>query len=136
MSNIIEVFEDKNLLARYVPGNIAWNEGLSFFSNDDEFIQFGTWVYDEGRELLAHAHNRVDRTINITQEVLFVKQGSITAHIFNSKNEHVRDINVEENDLIVLLNGGHGYTISEKDTQVLEVKNGPYLGADLDRKRL
>jgi hypothetical protein len=35
-----------------------------------------------------------------------------------------------------LLRGGHGYEILEDGTQVLEVKNGPYLGPDVDRRRL
>ena len=36
----------------------------------------------------------------------------------------------------MLLRGGHGYEILEDGTQVLEVKNGPYLGPDVDRRRL
>ena len=29
----------------------------------------------------------------------------------------------------------HGYTISEDDTTVLEIKNGPFLGADVDKTK-
>ena len=35
-----------------------------------------------------------------------------------------------------MLRGAHGYDILENGTQVLEVKNGPYVGAELDRKRI
>jgi hypothetical protein len=42
---------------------------------------------------------------------------------------------VDEGDILILLQGGHGYEILEDGTQVLEVKNGPYIGADLDRRR-
>jgi hypothetical protein len=37
---------------------------------------------------------------------------------------------------MVLLAGGHGYEILEDNTKILEVKNGPYLGASEDRKRI
>jgi hypothetical protein len=43
---------------------------------------------------------------------------------------------LERGDTIILLNGGHGYEILSDNTKVLEVKNGPYVGADKDRERL
>ena len=36
----------------------------------------------------------------------------------------------------MLLECGHGYTILSDDTKVIEIKNGPYLGADVDRRRI
>ena len=41
-----------------------------------------------------------------------------------------------EGDILILLTGGHGYEILTEGTQVLEVKNGPYVGAEADRRRL
>jgi len=37
---------------------------------------------------------------------------------------------------LILLEGGHGFFIKEDDTVILEVKNGPYLGAEMDRHRI
>jgi hypothetical protein len=65
-----------------------------------------------------------------------VRKGKIRAHVFNSKEEKIQDIDVSEGDIIVLLRGGHGYTVLEDGTQVLEVKNGPYVGPDKDRRRI
>jgi len=39
-------------------------------------------------------------------------------------------------ETLILLKGGHGYEILEDGTRVLEVKNGPYPGAEVDRRRL
>ena len=36
-------------------------------------------------------------------------------------------------DFAVLLAGGHGYEIQEDDTRIIETKNGPFLGVDLDK---
>lgn len=131
-----EVKEGDIILARHIPAAEAWKDGLQFFSQDSEFIQFGTWGYSKDKNLLAHIHNEVKREVQWTQEVIYVRQGKIRAHIFNSKEQKITDIDVNEGDIIVLLRGGHGYTVVEDGTQVLEVKNGPYVGPDKDRRRI
>lgn len=133
---IITVKEGDLLLAKYIPSEFAWKGGLNFFSADEDFIQVGTWGYDSGKNLKAHIHNHVKREVNWTQETLFVKKGRIRADIYNTKSEKLKSIQVNEGDIIVLLRGAHGYEVLEDDTQVLEIKNGPYVGADLDRRRI
>ena len=128
--------EDNLLLAKYIPADCAWNEGLSFFSDDKDFIQVGVWGYDSGKELKAHIHNEVKREVFWTQEVLFVRKGKIRADIYDTKSKKIDSIFVNEGDVIILLRGAHGYEIIENGTQVLEIKNGPYVGADLDRRRI
>ena len=135
MADIVEIKEGTMVLARHVPATVAWNDGLQFFSGDDEYIQTGTWGYGAGKQLLAHIHNEVKREVLWTQEVIFVKQGRILARIYNSQQAKVAEIEVCAGDVIILLRGGHGYDILEDGTQVLEVKNGPYVGPDLDRRR-
>jgi hypothetical protein len=135
MSEITEIKDGNVVLARLIPSSAAWAGGLSFFSHDDDFIQVGTWGYDKGKELKAHIHNDVKREIIRTQEVLFVKQGRLRANIFDSSEKKVTELVLEQGDVIALLYGGHGYDILEDGTQVLEIKNGPYVGADQDRRR-
>ena len=132
---ITEVKDKNIILARYVPEQYAWREGLNFFSNDNEFVQAGTWGYNKNKTLLAHSHNIVKRETDITQEVIFVKKGKILAQIYNFSKQLVNEIEVSSGDIIILLYGGHGYKILEDNTQVLEIKNGPYPGAEKDRKR-
>jgi oxalate decarboxylase/phosphoglucose isomerase-like protein (cupin superfamily) len=119
---ISEIKEGDLVLARHVPAEAAWKDGLTFFS--------------AGKELKAHIHNEVPREVLWTQEVIFVKKGKIRANIFNTSEEKVAEIEVNTGDIIILLRGGHGYDILEDGTQVLEVKNGPYVGPDRDRRRL
>lgn len=133
---IREIKEGETILARHVPAEDAWGEGLSFFSPDADFIQVGTWGYGAGKELLAHRHNQVTRAVLWTQEVLYVRRGRILAHIYDSTSAKVAEFEVAEGDLAIMLAGGHGYDILEDGTQVLEVKNGPYVGAEADRVRL
>jgi len=131
-----EIKEGELVLARHIPADTAWAGGLSFFSADEEYIQVGTWCYGSGKELLAHTHNEVAREVLWTQEVLYIRSGSIKAGVYNTSEEMVEEIVASAGDILILLRGGHGYHILEDGTQVLEVKNGPYVGADRDRRRL
>jgi len=110
--------------------------GLTFFSEDNDFVQVGAWRYDKGKQLLAHIHNFVRREIDRTQEFIFVVKGSIKASIYDDNENPVKDLILNSNEGLILLSGGHGYEIMENDTVVIEVKNGPYIGAELDRRRL
>jgi quercetin dioxygenase-like cupin family protein len=122
-------------IAIFIPSS-DWNKGLTFYSEDQDYVQVGTWVYDEGKQLQAHRHNIVPRTNNRTQEVIFVKKGSVESTIYDEDFSVLETIRLGEGDCLVLLAGGHGYKILENDTQVLEIKNGPYAGPEVDRTRL
>ena len=111
-------------------------EGLRFFSKDDDFIQVGSWNYAQGKELKAHNHNIVPRSINRTQEFIFVLTGAAEASIYDEKNELIETIVLKSHCGLILLAGGHGYKILENNTKVIETKNGPYLGAKADRRRI
>lgn len=132
---IKEIKKEGIVLARYIPDS-DWKEGLNFYSQDEEFIQVGTWEYDRGKELLSHIHNKTERKVYWTQEVLYIKKGSIKAKVYDLDANLVDEIIAKEGDTLILLRGGHGYTILENGTQVLEIKNGPYVGADKDRRRI
>ena len=134
--SVVEIKEGEMVLARHIPANVAWNEGLSFFSQDSEYMQVGVWGYEAGKQLKAHIHNEVAREVLWTQEVLFVRRGKIQANIYDANENKIAELVVSAGDVIILLRGGHGYDILEDGTQVLEVKNGPYVGPELDRRRI
>lgn len=134
--SVLEIKEGDLVLARFIPAGVAWQEGLKFFSQDDDFMQVGVWGYEAGTNLKAHIHNQVKREVSWTQEALFVRSGKLRANIFNTKEEKVAEIDIGAGDIIILLRGGHGYNVLENGTQVLEIKNGPYVGADIDRRRI
>lgn len=111
-------------------------KGLSFLTQDSDFVQVGLWSYDQGQKLQAHVHNEVERKVSRTQEVLLVKTGRVAARIFDNSERLVKTIELGPGDVLILLDGGHGYDILEDGTSVVEVKNGPYPGAEADRRRI
>ena len=56
--------------------------------------------------------------------------------IYSEEDAFVDSVELSCGDILILFFGGHGYEILENGTQVLEVKNGPYVGAEKDRKRI
>lgn len=130
-----EVKNNNAVVARHImPDDIK--PGLNFFSNDNEFIQVGVWDYDAKKDLLAHIHNEVDRNVKRTCETLYVISGSLEAHIYDMSEKQIDSFVVKAGEILILLECGHGYKILEDNTKVLEIKNGPYLGADADRRRI
>ena len=125
------------VLAKHI-GEDDIKDGLGFFSDDSDFIQVGTWRYEAGKDLLAHQHNLVARTVECTQEVLVIQKGLIQASIFDENEAHtlLDSFVVKQGEILILLHGAHGYKILEDGTQVVEIKNGPYLGAEVDRVRI
>ena len=121
--------------ATFVSGE-QWSEGLSFFSAGADFVQVGTWNYNAGKELLAHKHNIVLREANRTQEVIFVVSGALQANVMDEEGLLIEQLVLNKNDTLILLAGAHSYKILENGTRVLEVKNGPYFGAEADRVRI
>ena len=136
IKEVVEIKEGNFVLARHIPAAAAWNDGLNFFSQENDFIQVGMWGYSAGKELKAHIHNELKREVQWTQEVLYVRKGRLRAYIFDTTEKKVAELEVNSGDIIILLFGGHGYEILENGTQVLEIKNGPYAGPDKDRRRL
>ena len=110
-------------------------KGLGFFSEDSEFIQVGTWRYDAGTQLQNHSHFIVERDVNRTQESIVVLQGSLTARVYDEDDNFIEEVKVSAHEGMIMLTGGHGYEILDDDTIVIESKNGPYPGAEVDRRR-
>ena len=127
---------DKDLTLAIVIRSADWKEGLHFISCNRDYQQVGIWCYNSGQKLAPHIHSTVPREVLWTQEVVFVKDGRIRADIYTVEKEFLRSVFLEAGDTIILLNGGHGYKILEDNTKVLEIKNGPYVGAEKDRERI
>ena len=130
-----ELIKNGTILARHiVPEDIK--NGLNFFSKEDEFIQVGAWGhYEKDKILNRHIHNEFGRESSRTYETLYIISGAIDAEIYDMNQELVDTIRVNQGEILILLESGHGYKTLEDNTTVLEVKNGPYFGAEKDRIR-
>ena len=70
---IKEYKDDEQLLARHIPAAEAWKDGLNFFSQDQEYVQVGSWGYDTGTALKPHVHVYLACKISQWQNLMPVK---------------------------------------------------------------
>ena len=112
----------------------TWPVGFSMHTDASAFVQVATWQYQSGKTLQAHAHRSAPRVSAHTQEVVYVVRGSLKADIFDVDDTLVETVLLHGGDCLIVYCGGHGYSIVEDGTRVLEVKNGPYPGLELDKR--
>ena len=112
-----------------------WTEGLNFITPNELFLQVGSWWYQKGKKLDSHIHNDFDRVAQRTQEMTYVKKGSMRVLLFDEKKKYLRDFTLYEGDLAVYAYGGHGYEILEDDTKIIEAKNGPFIDVETDKTK-
>lgn len=110
---------DGKVLAKLIPVSQC-TEGLSFFSQDDEPLQAGTWNCQAGTKLPAHIHNEAHRIIKRTNEVLYIYSGGVMASIYDEEENLIEELQLQEGDVLILLAGGHGYRILDNAAKVLE----------------
>lgn len=107
---------------------------LDFFSEPNHSIQCGIWCnYNTAHEIKPHRHNAVEKTVPRTQELFYVESGKILAYIYDNWDRPWSKEILHTGDILIQLSGGHTFEILEKDTNVIEVKNGPYGGKDVDK---
>lgn len=108
-------------------------EGISFFTPDDFSQQLGYMKRSKDYEIPPHVHNPVPREVTLTQEVLFIKSGKVRIDFYKQSMEYIYSKILEKGDVILLAAGGHGFTMLE-ESEIIEVKQGPYCG-ELDKVR-
>ena len=108
-------------------------EGIEFFTDDSSSQQLGYMKRPAGYEVVPHHHNKVQRTVTLTQEVLFIKSGSCQLDLYDAKGKLDKSINLYSGDVVLLAEGGHGLEMLE-ETEIIEVKQGPFSG-DSDKTR-
>jgi hypothetical protein len=96
--------------------------------------QVGFVVYPAGGSIEPHIHRSLVREIKGTSEVLIVKKGRCEVDIYSATKEAVATRELREGDLLLLVEGGHGFRMLE-DTVFLEIKQGPYHCLD-EKERL
>jgi len=67
--------------------------------------------------------------------VLHIEKGIIEVEFYGENGDSLGKRVLNSNDTILLVSGGHGFNILE-DCRILEIKQGPYKGVDMDKKHL
>ena len=126
MNTIEKITHNNSLLAIIIYSSFE-REGINFFTDDDSPQQVGYMKREEGYEIQPHRHNLVKREVFQTQEVLLVKSGKIRVDLYDDSEIYVISKILSKGDIILLASGGHGFKMIV-DSEIVEIKQGPYLG--------
>lgn len=108
-------------------------DGISFFTPDTFSQQLGYMNRPAGYLIPPHVHNVVERKVELTQEVLYIKSGKVRVDFYDDDKQYLESRIVNEGDVVLLAHGGHGFMMLEQ-SEMIEVKQGPYCG-ELDKVR-
>ena len=104
-----------------------------FVTTSEDTLQLGYVVYAAGKSITPHIHRTVERRIQGTPEVLYVRKGRMKTIFYSNDKARRGEVILNHGDVILLLEGGHGFEMLE-DTVLMEIKQGPYLG-EMDKER-
>lgn len=129
---IENISHEGQLYAIIVRHNYQEN-GIHFFTPNDFSQQLAYMKHPAGKVIDPHVHNPVKREVHFTKEVLIIKKGKLRVDFYDLNQVYLDSRILETGDVILLSEGGHGFSVLE-DLEMFEVKQGPYAG-DADKTR-
>ena len=132
MDNVELITSDTGYALCYVIRGKTQPEQTTFITQPDAKQQVGFIVYPKGGVIARHIHRPLERHIIGMSEVLVVRSGHCQIEVYDQHESLVTVRDLYQNDVVVMVGGGHGFKVLE-DTVLLEIKQGPYLGAE-DKK--
>ena len=131
-NQVERIIHERELIAIIIPKDYE-KDGIEFFTPDEFSQQIAYMKHTAGKSIPALMHNNIPREVFFTLETLFIKSGRVKVDFFSKDKKAIGSRTLSSGDTLFLASGGHGFTMLE-DTEMIEVKQGPY-GGDLDKVR-
>jgi hypothetical protein len=129
MDNVELISSSNGQALCYVIRGNTKPDNTTFITPPDAKQQVGFIVYPKDGLIARHIHRPLERHIIGMAEVLVVRSGHCQIDVYDDQENLVTVRDLYQNDVVLMVGGGHGFKIIE-DTVLLEIKQGPYLGAD------
>lgn len=102
-------------------------DGIEFFTPNEFSQQLAYMNRPKGYVIPPHVHNEVSREVTFTKETIFVKSGKVRIDFYDDDRTYLESRVLCSGDVVLLAYGGHGFEMIEP-TEMIEVKQGPYVG--------
>jgi len=129
---MIKIEHNNQVYAIIIPAEFE-KDGIEFFTPNDYSQQLAYMKRPRGYKIQPHTHKSIQREVTNTLETLLIKKGRLRVDIYSDKQKYLSSYELKTGDVILLISGGHGFEMLE-DTEIIEVKQGPYIG-DQDKIR-
>ena len=129
---IKKITSGSKLIAIIVPHNFH-KDGLEFFTPKEFSQQLGYMKHPKGHKIHPHTHKLAVRQVQYTQETLLVKSGKIRVDFYSDEKKHIGSEELVAGDTILLAGGGHSFVFLE-ESELIEIKQGPYVSLEVDKE--
>jgi hypothetical protein len=129
MDQAVEKFEDEGRLVALVLRHHAdLGAGVHFLTPGELTQQLAYMDNPAGRVIPPHVHNPSLRQVEQTGEVLMIRSGRLLVELFRQDKSPLAEVVLGPGDVVLLCGSPHGFKVLER-CQMVEIKQGPYLGA-------
>jgi hypothetical protein len=130
---MVEFIKDGDDIAAIIIRNsLSYKEGVEFLTPSNFAIQAGLNNRLKNTKVKAHAHFKIKELNDIKPaEVFYIKKGKISINLYGADNKKFKNVILGQGDFIYML-CGHSLEFLE-DTQLIEVKQGPYKTKEEDK---
>lgn len=133
MQKEIEEIHNQGKTIAIIIRNSFDKPGITFFTGPQFSQQLAHMHHSKGKTIEPHIHNPVARNLQLTQEVLVIKQGSVRVDFYDPQQQYLESRILRSGDVMLLAEAGHGFEVLE-DLIMFEIKQGPYT-AEQDKTR-
>lgn len=126
------VTKDGEVYARIFQTNTPVENEMKFITEDADPLQVGIFEREAGYKVVPHKHNPLKVELSPPGECIWIQSGSANVEIFDDDWNVIEEVRIQTGDCIVILKGGHALTMLEP-TRLLEVKQGPYPGREIEK---
>ena len=123
-----EIRAGKQIIAIIIYSEFS-KDGIEFFTPAEFSQQLGYMKRDKGYKIQEHRHRLQIREAEYTQETLFIRRGRVRVDFYNDDRVYLTSRELKDGDVVLLGSGGHGFEFLE-ETEMIEVKQGPYYSDD------
>jgi len=124
-----EIIEENGITyAIVIRRHFESGEKYNFLTPPEYHLQLGVNFYVAGENIARHFHPPKDVKITSVQEFILVHRGRVRLNLFNRELVRIRQVELADGDMVLLVDGGHGFDVLE-ETTIFEVKQGPHDGA-------
>jgi hypothetical protein len=135
MSNLEEIKAPDGTTIAIILESTFHKDGVNFLSKEEFPLQLGISSYKQGQKITPHIH--LDRKIIVEniQEAIYIKNGQTVVNLYDKTKKLFQSVILSAGDLIFFIAGGHGFEMLQ-DTTLIEIKQGPYLGKNIDKEMI
>lgn len=126
-NSMVEEIRDGDTVISLILRHNYKAEGIQFLTPDSYSQQLGYMNRPKGYVIKPHVHQIVNREVEYTNEVLFIRSGKVRVDFYGADQTYRESRMLHSGDIILLIRGGHGFEMIEA-SEIVEVKQGPYVG--------